>query len=137
MKRILSFAQYIKQGIVKRIRPDLTKMKQMQKMARIRQEFLEEQVDEKFIAMHLEAYHDIIKELISAQMYQKGFFCKTQDSIIAFASKYSSLCKENTSLLIQLFTLRKKIHSLSSDEIKAFLDTNRQTLQKIISELKK
>jgi hypothetical protein len=137
MKRILSFVQYLKQGSIRKTLPDVLKTKQMQKMACVRQEFLEEQIDEKFIALQLEAYHDIITELISAQMYQKGFVCKTQDSILAFVSKYFPVCKENTSLIIQLFSLRKKIHSLSSEEIKAFLDANKSILQKIINVLKK
>ncbi|MFA6889365.1 MAG: hypothetical protein WC254_07760 [Candidatus Woesearchaeota archaeon] len=137
MKRLLSLAQYIKQGIIKRIIPDKSKMKQMRNMAQIREDFLEEHVDDKFIALHLEAFHDIIQELLFAQLYKKGLSCTTDESLLAFAIKEFSVCHNNKDVLIQLFSLRRKIHTLKPLQIKKFLQTYHNALYIIVQELKR
>lgn len=136
MKRILPLAEYWKRGIVKSIRPDKSKMRQMQKMANIREDFLGEPLDEKFIALRLEAYHDIISELLTAHLYKEGVSCRTRDSLLAYAFRHFPLCDKYRKQLIELFTLRSKIHSSTPVKIKKFLEKNEMPLLKIIAELK-
>ncbi len=136
MKRLLSLAQYMKQGIVKRIQPDKSKMKQMRTMAHLREDFLEEHVDDKFIVLHLEAYHDIIAELITAHLYKEGLDCRTGDSLLAYAFLRFPSCAQHKDLLMQLFTMRHTIHSLKPQHVKKFLEKNHNILYEIIDELK-
>ncbi len=137
MKQIWLLSRYIQRGVVKKIQPDFSKMKQMKSMAHIREEFLEESIDEKFIALHLEAYHDIIAELITAHLYKDGLICRTGDSLLAYAFRYFPFCNKNKSMLLNLFILRQKIHALKPCKIKKFLDKNHIVLHAIIQELKK
>ncbi len=121
---------------MKKINPDISKMKQMRKMAAVREDFIEEHIDEKFIALHLETYHDIIQELLYAQLYKRGLFCKSEEAVLAFAIQYFPLCKQHKNMLAELYTCRKKIHSLKPQQIKKFLQIHNDALHAIIQELK-
>lgn len=77
-----------KQGIISKIEPDEERAKQMLMMTKIRYKFWDRSIVDEFIALKVEAYYDIIKELMFAHLYKKGYNCTNHLCLIAFLRKH-------------------------------------------------
>ena len=80
----MSWKECVEKGIITKIMPDKERAAQMLKMANIRMEFWNKEVENRFVFLKVEAYYDIIKEMIFAYMYRNGFNCVNHLCIIAY-----------------------------------------------------
>lgn len=76
------------QGIITKAEPDTQRAKQMQKIAMLRLRFWDRAIDEKFTVLKVEAYYEIIKELMFANLYKKGYNCTNHICLIAFLREH-------------------------------------------------
>ena len=136
MKRTLSWKQALQKKYIKTAAPDKHRTLQMQKMALLREEFLEEEIDEKFIALQLEAYYDIIKELLYAHMYRQGFVCNSPSYLPLYAKHHFHGFSSEVKSIETLFAMKAKLHSLSAPRIQKYLQENEQELKGIIERTK-
>ena len=84
MANEMSWKECVDQNIITETQPDEERSKQMLQMADLRLEFWNKEVDDKFIALKVEAYYDIIKELIFAHLYKNGYNCTNHLCLIAY-----------------------------------------------------
>ena len=84
MANEMSWKECVDQGIITETQADEERSNQMLQMANLRLEFWNKKVDEKFIALKVEAYYDIIKELIFAHIYKNGYNCTNHLCLIAY-----------------------------------------------------
>lgn len=141
MKQNISWKQALQQKLILKRYPQKAKAIQMQEMASLREEFLNEPIDEKFSALKLEAYYDIIKELIYAYAYKRGFIFSSDtlsDSLLPlYAHHHLHDFKKEIKEIEELFFMKSRIHSLGWKDIKIYLEKNQEMLNRIIEKLKK
>jgi hypothetical protein len=88
MVRKMSWKECIEQNIITKDDSDIERSNQMATMANLRFEFWNKKIDDKFIALKIEAYYDIIRELIFALLYKRRFNCTNHLCLIAFLKEY-------------------------------------------------
>lgn len=74
----------IDSGILVKTMPDKERSSQMLKMANTRLKFWDKPIDNEFIALKVEAYYDVIRELIFAHLYKNGYNCTNHICLIAY-----------------------------------------------------
>lgn len=84
MPEKMSWKECVDKEILTETIPDDERSIQIQNMARLRYEFWDKEIPDKFIAIKVEAYYDIIRELIFAHMYKNGFNCANHLCLIAY-----------------------------------------------------
>lgn len=136
MKQKLTWKQALQQKLIIKGPLQKSKAQQMQHVASLREEFLKEPIDEKFIALQLEAYYDIIKELLSAYAYKQGFTFASDALLPLYAHHHLHDFKKEIQKIEELFVIKSKIHSLGWKNIKTYLDKNEEMLNQIIKKLK-
>ncbi|MGM5483239.1 MAG: hypothetical protein ACQESF_07280, partial [Nanobdellota archaeon] len=87
MANEMSWKECIERGIIIETEADEERSKQMLQMANLRIEFWDKKINDRFLALKVEAYYDIIKELIFAHLYKNGYNCTNHLCLIAY-------CKE-------------------------------------------
>ncbi len=80
----MSWKECIDKKIIFKIPPDLERAKQMEKTADLRYEFWDMKIKEKFSSLKVEAYYEIIRDLIFAHLYKNGFNCTNHLCLISF-----------------------------------------------------
>lgn len=79
----LSWKECIETGIITITEPDKERSRKMHNLADTRLEFWDKKVDNKFTSLKVEAYYNIIKELIFACLYKEGYNCANHVCLIA------------------------------------------------------
>lgn len=80
----MNWKECVEKGFITLTQIDKERSNQMLKMANLRFEFWDKQIDEKFIALKVEAYYDIIKELLFAHLYKERYNCTNHICLIAY-----------------------------------------------------
>jgi len=80
----MSWKECIDEGIITQSVPDEERSKQMLAMASLRLKFWDKTLADEFIILKVEAYYDIIKELIFAHLYKNGYNCTNHLCLIAY-----------------------------------------------------
>jgi len=80
----MSWKQCVEERIITKTIPDLERSNQMRDMAGLRIKFWDKEVTEEFIVLKIEAYYDIIKELIFAHLYKNGYNSTNHICLIAY-----------------------------------------------------
>ena len=80
----MNWKECIDNGIITKVIPDQERSNQMLIMANIRLNFWDKKVADEFIVLKVEAYYDIIKELIFAHLYKNGYNCTNHLCLIAY-----------------------------------------------------
>lgn len=137
MAKKMSWKECIDQSIIIEGIPDNERSKQMLEMANIRFEFWNKEIEDKFIALKVEAYYDIIKELIFAHMYKKGFNCTNHLCLIAYLKKNVADFDYECNKIDELRQLRNEISYRGFTVKKDYLEKNEQEFKDIIDRLKK
>lgn len=109
---------------------------QMERMALLREDFLEHHRDEKYIVLKLEAYYDIVKELLYANLYKNGYSCTDPQCLVAYVEHHLRGFKKEHALIEELFSLKQKMHRTGETQIQDFLKKNQIGLKKTIELLK-
>jgi len=80
----MNWKECLEKGIITKTESDKERSKQMLEMANTRLKFWNKNIDEEFTALKVEAYYDIIKELVFTHVYKEGFNCKNHIFLFPF-----------------------------------------------------
>lgn len=105
-------------------------------MANLRLEFWDKKIEDKFTAIKVEAYYDIIKELIFAHLYRNGFNCINHLCLIAYLKENISDFDYEIEKIDELRRIRNEINYRGFTVQKDFLDRNELEFKNIIRKLK-
>src|SRR3989338_11098298 len=84
MANEMSWKECVDEGIITQSSPDEERSNQMLIMANIRLKLWDKKVADEFIVLKVEAYYDIIKELLFAHLYKNGYNCTNHLCLIAY-----------------------------------------------------
>jgi len=136
MPEKMNWKECIDQGIITRTMPDEERAAQMLNMADLRFEFWNKEIEDRFIALKVEAYYDIIKELIFAHLYKKGFNCTNHLCLIAFLRENFKDFDFETEKIDELRKVRNEINYRGFSVKKDYLERNEFEFKNIINKLK-
>lgn len=137
MNENISWKECVDKGIITKTIPDNERAVQMLEMANIRQEFWDKNIQDKFISLKVEAYYEIIKELILANIYQEGFNCTNHICLIAYLKEKFQNFSFETEKINELRKVRNEISYRGFTIKKDYLERNELEFKNIIVELKK
>jgi len=136
MANKISWKECVDQNIITKTTPDEERSLQMLNMANLRLEFWDKKINDKFVALKVEAYYDIIKELIFAHMYQNGFNCTNHLCLIAYLREKFEDFDFETEKVDELRKLRNEINYRGFSVKKDYLGRNELEFNDIINKLK-
>ncbi len=105
-------------------------------MANLRFAFWDKDVDDKFIALKVEAYYDIIKELLFAHLYKNGYNCTDHLCLIAYLSQLKYDFDFEIQKIDELRKVRNEINYRGLTVKRDYLDRNELEFRNIIQRLK-
>lgn len=132
----MSWKERVIQNIITKTEPDIERSKQMVTMADLRLEFWDKRMHEKFIALKVEAYYDIIKELIFALLYKNGYNCTNHLCLIAYLKENIDDFDFEIEKIDELRQARNEIAYRGLAVKKDFIDRNELEFKNIIKRLK-
>ncbi|MBW2981317.1 hypothetical protein KY343_00425 [Candidatus Woesearchaeota archaeon] len=136
MPEKFSWKECIDQGIITKTTPDEERSSQMVDMADLRLEFWSKKIEDKFIALKVEAYYDIIKELIFAHLYKKGLNCTNHLCLIAFLKENFKDMDFEIQKIDELRKVRNEINYRGFSVKKDYLKRNELEFKSTIKKLK-
>ena len=132
----MSWKECVDQNIITKTQPDEERSKQMLQMATLRFEFWNKEVDVKFIALKVEAYYDIMRELLFAHVYKNGYNCTNHLCLIAYFEEKISEFDFEIQKIDELRKVRNEINYRGLTVKKDYLDRNELEFKNIIKRLK-
>ena len=136
MANEMSWKECVDQGIITETQADEERSNQMLQMGNLRLEFWDKKVDEKFIALKVEAYYDIIKELIFAHIYKNGYNCTNHLCLIAYLKEKIQDFDFEIQKIDELRKVRNEINYRGLTIKKDYLERNELEFKNIIKRLK-
>jgi hypothetical protein len=136
MANEMSWKECVDKKIIIETQADEERSNQMLKMANIRLEFWDKKLDDKFIALKVEAYYDIIKELIFAHLYKNGYNCTNHLCLIAYLKERFQDFDFEIQKIDELRKIRNEINYRGLTIKKDYLERNELEFQNIIKRLK-
>ena len=136
MANEISWKECVDQGIITETQADEERSNQMLQMADLRVEFWDKNVDDKFIALKVEAYYDIIKELIFAHIYKNGYNCTNHLCLIAYLKEKIQDFDFEIQKIDELRKVRNEINYRGLTVKKDYLERNELEFKNIIKRLK-
>jgi hypothetical protein len=136
MAEKISWKECVDKKIVTRAPQDLERSKQTLKMAILRLEFWSKKIEDKYNALKIEAYYDIIKELIFAHMYKNGYNCINHLCLIAYLKEKFNDFEYETEKVDELRKIRNEINYRGTQIQKDYLERNELEFKNIISQLR-
>tara|TARA_Y100000310_G_scaffold77686_1_gene74287 strand:- start:1253 stop:1678 length:426 start_codon:yes stop_codon:yes gene_type:complete len=136
MANEMSWKECVNQGIITETVADKERSKQMLEMANLRLEFWEKKVNDKFIALKVEAYYDIIRELIFAHLYKHGYNCTNHLCLIAYLKEKIEDFDFEIQKIDELRKVRNEINYRGLTVKKDYLQRNELEFKNIITRLK-
>ncbi|MBI5002927.1 hypothetical protein HZC31_06050 [Candidatus Woesearchaeota archaeon] len=131
-----SWKACIAKKYITKTKPNRSMAIQMERMALLREDFLQHHVDQKYIVLKLEAYYDIVKELLYSNLYKNGYTCSNPQCLVGYFEHHLRGFKKEYGLIEELFSLKLKMHRIPPQKIQDFLQKNEELLKKTISLLK-
>lgn len=136
MPEKMSWKECVDQNIITETVPDEERATQMLNMGNLRLEFWDKEIDDKFIALKVEAYYDIIKELIFAHIYKNGFNCINHLCLLAYLREKFEDFDFEIQKIDELRKVRNEINYRGFLVKKDYLDRNELEFKNIIKKLK-
>jgi hypothetical protein len=137
MANEMSWKECVDKGIIFSTEKDEERSNQIFQMANIRFEFWNKNIDDKFIALKVEAYYDIIKELIFAHIYKNGYNCTNHLCLIAYLKEKIKDFDFEIQKIDELRIIRNEINYRGFVIKKDYLQKNELEFKNIIQRLKK
>ena len=132
----MSWKECTDEGIITAAVPDKERAKQILEMANLRLKFWDQKTADEFMVLKVEAYYDIIKELIFAHLYKNGYNCTNHLCLIAYlAEKFKDFDFE----IQKIDELRKVRNEINYRGLKIkadYLERNELEFKNIIKRLK-
>ena len=136
MANEMSWKECVDQKIIAETQADEERSSQMLRMANLRLEFWNKKIDDKFIALKVEAYYDIIKELIFAHIYKNGYNCTNHLCLIAYLKEKIQDFDFEIQKIDELRKVRNEINYRGLTIKKDYLERNELEFKNIIKRLK-
>lgn len=136
MANKMSWKECINKGIITQDVPDEERSKQMLQTANIRLKFWDKKIADEFIILKVESYYDIIKELIFAHLYKKGYNCTNHLCLIAYLQEKISDFDFEIQKIDELRKVRNEINYRGLTIKKDYLERNEPEFKNIIKRLK-
>ncbi|MBU0457319.1 MAG: hypothetical protein ABH824_05155 [Nanoarchaeota archaeon] len=136
MANEMSWKECVDGNIITETQADEERSNQMLQMANLRLEFWNKDVDDKFIALKVEAYYDIIKELIFAHLYKNGYNCTNHLCLIAYLKEKIQYFDFEIQKIDELRKVRNEINYRGLTIKKDYLERNELEFKNIIERLK-
>jgi len=131
----MNWKECVEKEIITKTEPDTERSKKMVQMAEIRLEFWEKEVDKKHSSLKVEAYYDIIKELIFAHIYKNGYNCKNHICLIAYLKEHMSNFDFEIEKIDELRKVRNEIAYRGFNVQDGYLKRNEFEFKSIIKKL--
>lgn len=133
----MNWKECVDQGIVFKTVTDTERATQMLSMANLRLEFWQSVIsDEKYVSLFVEAYYDIIKELIFAHLYKNGYNCTNHLCLIAYLSEKFEDFDFEIQKIDELRKIRNEINYRGFTVNKDYLERNEPEFKNIVKILK-
>ncbi|MBU0460407.1 MAG: hypothetical protein KJ597_06440 [Nanoarchaeota archaeon] len=132
----MSWKECVDQNVITETQPDEERSKQMLQMANLRLEFWNKDVGDKFIALKVEAYYDVIKELLFAHLYKNGYNCTNHLCLIAYLKEKIPDFDFEIQKIDELRKVRNEINYRGLTIKKDYLERNELEFKNIIKRLK-
>jgi len=132
----MTFKECKDKGIIIETVPDEQRSFQLINMADLRLLFWSNINDSNAISLKVEAYYDVIKELIFAHIYKNGFNCSNHLCLIAYLKEKISDFDYEIQKIDELRKVRNEINYRGFIVKKDYLDRNELEFNNIISKLK-
>lgn len=132
----MSWKECVDKGIIFTTEKDEERSNQMFQMANIRFEFWNNNVDDKFVTLKVEAYYDIIKELIFAHIYKNGYNCTNHLCLISYLKEKIKDFDFEIQKIDELRMIRNDINYRGFFIKKDYLQKNELEFKNIIQRLK-
>ena len=132
----MSWKECIDEGIITQSVPDEERSKQMLAMASLRLKFWDKTLADEFIILKVEAYYDIIKELIFAHLYKNGYNSTNHLCLIAYLKEKIKDFDFETQKIDELRKIRNEINYRGMIIKKDYLERNELEFKNIIKRLK-
>ncbi|MBI4738088.1 hypothetical protein HY772_00720 [Candidatus Woesearchaeota archaeon] len=104
-------------------------------MANLRLKFWDKKVADEFIVLKVEAYYDIIKELIFAHLYKNGYNCTNHLCLIAYIREKIKDFDFEIKKIDELRKVRNEINYRGLTIKKDYLERNELEFKNIIKRL--
>jgi hypothetical protein len=132
----MTWRECVDKNIITHNIADKERASQMLKMANIRLKFWKRELDDEFIALKVEAYYDIIKELIFGHLYKNGYNCTNHLCLIAYLKEKIENFDYEIQKIDELRKVRNEISYRGLSIKKDYLDRNELEFKNIINKLK-
>ena len=139
MANEMSWKECIDQGIITETQPDEERSKQMLQMANLRLKLwgsLSNIASEEYSSLFVEAYYDIIKELIFAHLYKNGYNCTNHLCLIAYLKERIEEFDFEIQKIDELRKVRNEINYRGLTVQIDYLERNQLEFKNIIKRLK-
>ena len=136
MANEMSWKECIDEGIISQSTPDEERSNQMLMMANLRLKFWDKKVADEFIVLKVEAYYDIIKELLFAHLYKNGYNCTNHLCLIAYLKEKIKDFDFETQKIDELRKVRNEINYRGLIIKKDYFERNELEFKNIIKRLK-
>ncbi len=136
MANEMSWKECVDEGIITQSVPDEERSNQMSMMANLRLKFWDKKVADEFIVLKVEAYYDIIKELIFAHIYKNGYNCTNHLCLIAYLKEKIKDFDFEIQKIDELRRIRNDINYRGLTIKKDYLERNELEFKNIIKRLK-
>jgi len=136
MANEMGWKECVDEGIITQSVPDEERSNQMLIMANLRLKFWDKKVADEFIVLKIEAYYDIIKELIFAHLYKNGYNCTNHLCLIAYLREKIKDFDFETQKIDELRKVRNEINYRGLTIKKDYLERNELEFKNIIKRLK-
>ena len=132
----MNWKECVEQGIITKQQPDIERSKQMQKMADLRLEFWDRKLEDRYITFKIEAYYEIIKELMLSHLYGKGYNCTNHLCLIAYLKERIQDFDFEIQKIDELRKVSNEINYRGLTIKKDYLERNEPEFKNIIKRLK-
>jgi len=135
MANEMSWKECVQEGIITKSIPDEERSKQMLQMANLRLKFWDKKVTDEFMVLKVEAYYDIIKELLFAHLYKKGYNCTNHLCLIAYLKENFRDFDFEIQKIDELRKVRNEINYRGLMVRKDYFERNELEFRNIINKL--
>lgn len=136
MANEMNWKECLEKGIITQPGSDQERSNQMLIMADLRLKFWEKKIPDQFIVLKVEAYYDIIKELIFAHLYKNGYNCTNHLCLIAYLKEKIKDFDFEIQKIDELRKIRNEINYRGLILRKDYFERNQLEFKNIIKRLK-
>lgn len=131
----MSFNECVNKKIIFKTEIDKERSQSLEKIALLRLEFIQTINESKYLFKKIEEYYEVIKELILANMYLKGYNCTNHICLIAYLKEFYEGFEFEIHKIDELRKIRNEINYRGFKINQDYLNRNELEFKNIITKL--